>query len=203
MKQIVHTSPGLIIDDVSDILKMPIVVRVNEFEEEDLEDFDKQFSEAHNTVQPIIPVVIDSYGGSVYGALGMIATIQHSRLPVATISTSKIMSAGAMLFSFGTEGYRYLDPHAQVMLHDVSTYTSGKIEDLKVDVKHAEHLNTMMYRRVAKHLGHPEDYFLKLLEEHKHSDIYLTAKEAKKHRIANHLRVPTLDIHIKMEMSLV
>jgi ATP-dependent Clp protease, protease subunit len=202
MKQIVHIDPGLIIEDIEDVLKLPVIIRVNEFEEEDLEDFDKDFSEAHNTGQPIIPIIIDSYGGSAYGVLGMISSIENSRLPVATIVTSKIMSAGTILFAFGTEGYRFIDPHAQVMLHDISSISYGKIEDLKVDVKHAEHLNTMLYKRMAKHLGHNEDYFLKLLKNHRHVDIFMTAKEAKNHRIANHLRIPSLDIAIKLEMSL-
>lgn len=202
MKQVVHVDPGLFIEDVEDVLKLPVVIRVNDFEEEDLEDFDKAMSEAHNTKQPIIPIVIDSYGGSAYGVLGMIASIENSRIPVATIVTSKIMSAGTLLFAFGSEGYRFMDPYAQVMLHDIASMAWGKIEDLKVDVKHTEHLNTMLYRRMAKHLGHPERYFLDLLDKQKHVDIYMTAKDAKKHRIANHLRIPTFDIAIKLEMSL-
>ena len=202
MKQIVHIDKGLVIEDIEDVLKLPVVIRVNDFEEEDLEDFDKAMSEAHNTHQPIIPIVIDSFGGSAYGVLGMISTIQNSRIPVATIVTSKIMSAGTILFAFGWEGYRFLDPYAQIMLHDIASMALGKIEDLKVDVKHIEHLNTMIYRRMAVHVGHPEDYFLNLLSKHKHVDIFMTAKEAKKHKIANHLRIPTFDISIKLEMSL-
>lgn len=92
MKQIIHVDPGLVIEDIKDILKLPVVIRVNDFEEEDLEDFDKQLSEAHNTEQPIIPVIIDSFGGDAYGVLGMIASVENSRLPVATIVTSKIMA---------------------------------------------------------------------------------------------------------------
>lgn len=202
MKQIVHVDQGLNIDDIEDVLKLPVVIRVNEFEEEDVEEFDKAISEAHNTHQPIIPIIIDSYGGSAYGALGMIASIQNSRLPVATIVTSKIMSAGTLLFAFGTEGHRYMDPYAQVMLHDIASMVWGKIEDLKVDVRHTEHLNTMLYKRMAKHLGHPERYFLDLLDKHKHVDIYMTAKDAKKHKIANHLKIPTFDISVKLEMKL-
>jgi ATP-dependent Clp protease, protease subunit len=202
MKQIIHVDHGLIIEDIEDVLKLPVVIRVNEFEEEDLEDFDKQMSEAHNTGQPIIPIIIDSFGGSAYGVLGMIASVENSRLPVATIVTSKIMSAGTILFAFGTEGYRFIDPFAQVMLHDIASIALGKIEDLKVDVKHTEHLNTMLYKRMARHLGHPENYFLTLLRNKHHIDIYMTARDARKHKIANHLRIPTLDIAIRLEMSL-
>lgn len=201
MKQVINVSPGLFINDIEEILKLPIVIRVNEFDEEDVEEFDEKMNEAHATTQPIIPVVIDSYGGDAYGCLGMISSIENSRKPVATIVTTKAMSAGALLFSFGTEGYRYMDPHAQLMLHDISSLAGGKVEDLKVDVYHTDHLNTMLYKRMAKYLGHPETYFLDLLDKHRHVDIYLTAKEAKKHRIVNHLRVPYYDISVKLEMS--
>lgn len=201
MKHVIHVDAGLIIEDIEDVLKLPIVIRVNEFDEEDVEEFEEGMSEAHTTNQPVIPVVIDSYGGDAYGCLGMISSIENSRKPVATIITTKAMSAGAILFAFGAEGYRYMDPHAQLMLHGISSSTGGNVDDMKADIHQTEHLNTMLYKRMAKHLGHPENYFLDLLDKHKLVDIYLTAKEAKKHRIANHLKVPCYDIAVKLEMS--
>lgn len=204
MKCITKIDPRLRIpnDDLSDYFNMPVVVRVHRFDSVGLENFEHDMSDAHESGQPVIPVVIDSFGGSSYSCLGMISCIEHSRLPVATILTSKAMSAGAILFAFGTESYRFMDPHAVIMLHDIADSPDGKIEDLKVDVKHLEHLNDMVYKRMSKHLGHKEDYFLQLLKSANHLDVYMTAKEAKKHKIANHLRVPTLDVNISVEYSL-
>ena len=58
--------------------------------------------------------------------MSMISDIKHSSIPVATIVQGKAMSCGAILFSFGAEGKRYMDPDATVMIHDVSSMDRGK-----------------------------------------------------------------------------
>ncbi|HBZ39919.1 MAG TPA: hypothetical protein DEO59_16125, partial [Balneola sp.] len=72
----------------------------------------------------------------------------------------KAMSCGAILFSFGTEGRRYMDSDATLMIHDVSSSGWGKIEEIKADVKEAERLNKKIFRMMAKNCGQEEDYFL-------------------------------------------
>ena len=56
---------------------------------------------AHNTGQPVIPILIDSYGGSVYGCLNMISFMKKATLPLHTVVAGKAMSAGAILFGMG------------------------------------------------------------------------------------------------------
>lgn len=199
MKSFVKIDPLLHVEDIEDILRLPVVARVSSFDRTGLIDLEEDISEAHETGQPVIPVLIDSYGGAVYTCQGMISAIENSRIPVATIVTSKAMSAGAVLFAFGTEGYRYMDPNATLMLHDIADSPEGKLEDLKTDVKHLEALNVSVYRRMAKHLGHKDDYFLDLIKQANHLDLYLTAKEAKKHKLANHIKVPTVEVNVKVE----
>ena len=98
---------------------LPVVIRVNKFDEKSAEDFSKSVARAQNTGQPVLPIIIDRYGGQVYSLMSMISDIQHSRIPVATIVQGKAMSCGAILFSFGVDGMRYMDPDATVMIHDV------------------------------------------------------------------------------------
>lgn len=201
MKSIVHLDSKLRIEDVEDILQQPVMLKVNAFTQRDVDDFEQGISEAHSTGQPIIPVVIDSYGGSSYGCMAMVSAILNSRLPVATIVTGKAQSAAAILFAFGTEGHRYMDPHAFLMIHDMSSDCDGKIEDLKVDMQHVEVLNRNIYKRMARHVGQPENYFLDLIKASNHLDLHLNAKQAKKHRLANVLKVPTLEVHVKVEYT--
>ena len=181
----------------------PVIVRVTGFDEESIEDFHDDMDDAHRTGQPVIPIVIDSFGGSAYGCLNMVSAIQNAKLPVATICTSKAMSAGAILFCFGTEGMRFMDPNAIMMIHDVSSDTFGKVEDIKADATHVDFLNKTMYKRIAKHLGHPDNYFLDLVKQHNHIDWYLTAKDAKKHKIVNHLCVPKFEVKISLDIKFV
>jgi len=185
-----------------ELRKPPILIRVNKFDEESAKKFHQEIALAHNTGQPIIPVVIDSYGGEVYSLMSMISAITNAELPVATIIEGKAMSCGAILFSFGEEGRRFMDPHATLMIHDVSSMNWGKIEELKADAEEADRLNEIVYRVMAQNCGHTDAYFKKIVHKKGHADWYLDAKEAKKHNIANFLRVPKLLINVEVNVEL-
>ena len=197
-----------IITDVSSHIKevelraLPVVVRVNKFDEESAKEFAQNMSLAQNTGQPIVPVVIDSYGGQVYSLMSMIGNIKSSKVPVATIIEGKAMSCGAILFSFGSKGHRYMDPDATLMIHDVSSGAFGKVEELKADVREAERLNKKVYEMMAKNCDKPSDYFLKLIHEKGHSDWFLDADEAHRHGLANHLRIPNMHLKIDLDYKL-
>jgi len=183
-----------------ELRKQPVIIRVNKFDEESAKKFATEIAQAHNTGQKVIPVVIDSYGGQVYSLMSMISAIQHSEIPVATIVEGKAMSCGAVLFSFGEEGMRFMDPNATVMIHDVSSMDFGKVEELKAGAQEADRLNTIIYTMMARNCGKKDDYFMKIVDKKKHADWFLNAAEAKKHGMANQLRVPK--IHIKVSVDI-
>jgi len=187
--------PGLLVD--------PVVVRVNDFTNKAAKDFQIAMNKAHNTGQPVIPVIIDSYGGQVYSLMSMISCVRHAELPVATIIEGKAMSCGAILFSFGTEGMRFMDPDATIMIHDVSSMVWGKVTELQADTAEAERLNQKVYRMMAVNCGKKEDYFLEHVHERGHADWFLDAAEAKKHNLANQIRVPKFNVtaNVKIEFE--
>ena len=180
---------------------LPIVIRVRKFDESAAKEFSAAVSKAQNTGQPILPVIIDSYGGQVYSLMSMISDIHASRIPVATIVQGKAMSCGALLFSFGKEGMRYMDPDATLMIHDVSSMSIGKVEDVKADAEETERLNQKVYKMMAKNCGHHENYFLDIIHEKSHADWFLEADECLKHNLANHLHVPTLKIEARVKFD--
>lgn len=181
----------------------PVIVTVNEFTEESAQKFNSEMSMAQNSGQKIIPIEIDSYGGQVYALMSMISSIKSSRIPVATIVQGKAMSCGAILASFGTEGYRYMSEHSTMMIHDVSSGAFGKIEELKSDVRETERLNDIVYKMMAHNCGKPEDYFTKIIHQRGHSDWFLDANTAKEHNIINHIKLPELVIEAKIEIDLI
>ena len=132
-----------------ELRKNPVIIRVNKFDEDAARKFDQEIAQAHNTGQSVIPVVIDSYGGQVYSLMSMISAIKHAELPVATIVEGKAMSCGAILFSFGEQGRRYMDPDATIMIHDVSSMDMGKVEELKAGAAEADRLNNIVYKMMA------------------------------------------------------
>jgi ATP-dependent Clp protease protease subunit len=199
VKTIVKIDPLLNFEDLEENLKLPVVIRVNDFDDENVNQFEEEMSEAHQTGQPIIPIVIHSGGGNVYGLLSMMSAIDHSKLPVATILAGTAMSAAAVLFAYGDIGHRYMDPHAYIMLHEAWEEANGKVEDLKADVKHLERLNSRVYKRLAQHIGFKEeDHLLKLLHKKRRVDHYLDAEEAKRHHLTDHLYIPSFNVEVKV-----
>jgi len=194
-----HFSPLLkepkLVDD------LPVVIRLTKFDETSAKGFTSAVMKAQNTGQPVLPVIIDSYGGQVYSLMSMISDIKHSKIPVATIVQGKAMSCGAILFSFGTEGHRYMDPDATVMIHDVSSMEHGKVEEIKASAEETERLNQKIYTMMAENCGQHKDYFLDIVHEKGHADWFLEADECKKHKLANHLHVPELKIEAKVKFS--
>jgi len=182
-----------------ELIEMPVVVFVQKFSEEAVKDFHEDMEEAHHTGQPIIPIVIDSYGGSVYGCLDMIAHVKKSKLPVHTICTGKAMSAGAILFGMGQQ--RYMAENATLMLHDASSIASGKSEEVKADAKELDRLNKLIFSLLAENCGVEQDYYLKLLHERGHADYYLNAKKARKHKLVTHIGVPEIQAKIQVSYS--
>jgi len=184
-----------------ELRKQPVIIRINKFDEESAKKFALEMAAAHNSGQSVIPIVIDSYGGQVYSLMSMISAIKHSSLPVATIVEGKAMSCGAILFSFGHEGLRFMDPNATVMIHDVSSMDFGKVEELKAGAKEADRLNTRVYTMMARNCGKKDDHFMKIVDKKKHADWFLDADEAKKHNLANQLRVPKLHIKVTVDID--
>lgn len=184
-----------------ELRKSPVIIRVNKFDEDSAKKFSDEIALAHNTGQKIIPVVIDSYGGQVYSLMSMISAIRNSEIPVATIVEGKAMSCGAILFSFGEQGYRFMDENATIMIHDVSSMDMGKVEELKAGAKEADRLNTIVYKMMAQNCGKVDDYFMKIVDKKKHADWFLDSKETKKHGLANHIRVPKLKLSITVDID--
>ncbi len=191
---------------LGDLVNVPKNIVVNKFDEESAKKFYNDITEAMDTGQKIIPIFIDSFGGVVYSLLSMVDMINKAKkhgFIIATISLSKSMSCGSVLFTQGTEGHRYISPLSTIMIHDVSSATWGKIEDMKADTKEAERLDTMIYKLLSTSIGKPENYFKEIVHTKGHADWYMTAEQAVEHNLANHIGVPsfkvTVDVDIKFE----
>jgi ATP-dependent Clp endopeptidase proteolytic subunit ClpP len=165
-----------------------------------IEDFKAAENAAINSGQEIIPVTINSFGGCVYSLLGMVDVIKSSKKTVATIVESKAMSAGAVLLSCGTEGHRYIAPNATVMIHTVSSGSPhAKTEEIKANSEETNRLAEMLFKLLAKNCGKNEDYFKDIVQKQKvNADWYMTADEALKHNLANHIGVPTMKVDVTM-----
>lgn len=200
-----YTKDAHIKGSVKDLIEQPIVIRVGEITEKTAHEFSKQLTDAYNTGQSVVPVVIDSFGGDVYALFSILSDIESCRLPVATICVGKAMSAGAVLLAHGSPGMRFMDPNSTVMIHEISSAIWwNKLTELKVNVEEADRLNQIVFMKMALACGHKKkEHFLKLINERKNSDWYLDCFECKKHKIVDHIGMPEFQVEMKCNIEFV
>lgn len=182
----------------------PIVVTINEFDEETCKKVSKDFAAAHLTGQQHIPVIINTFGGQVYNLLALISLFKSSKLPIITIVQGKAMSCGAVLAAFGTKGMRFAAPESTFMVHQVSMGDFGKIEDVKVSVEEGQRLSNKIFSMMSLVCGHPYDFFTnKLKNRSANTDWFLEPKEALELGIIDHVKVPTLQLEVSIDWEIV
>lgn len=188
---------------IEEIVKKPKVILVNDFDEKSAKKFNEDFSEALETGQTIVPIIIDSYGGEVYSLFNMIDTIKNSPIPVATIATGKAMSCGAVLLSCGTEGMRYATQNSTIMIHEVSSIHFGKNEEIQSKAENTKRLNKKLMQIMSLNCGQSKNYFEKIYRDRKsRADWYLDSKEALSHNLINQIGSPKIKMSLKIEMML-
>lgn len=183
--------------------EMPNYILVNKFNEEGYKKFLEDFDKAAATNPEVIPILVDSYGGACYSLLSMIDIINSSRIPVATIVTSKAMSCGSVLLSAGTKGLRFASPNSTVMVHAVSSYGEGKINDLEQSLNNTKEVERKLFRILDKNCGQKPGFFIKELDKIKNSEWYLTAAQAKKIGMVDHIGLPQLRVTVSQTVDLV
>lgn len=181
--------------------KIHNAILVNDFNEDGVKHFKADFDALKASNIPVIPVIIDSYGGEIYSLLAMLDIILSADRPVATIALGKAMSCGSILLACGSPGLRFVGPHSTVMIHDVGSVSFGKIEDLKADVGEAERLNNKIFGILNEKCSKKEGYFQKIVAEKKHANWYLTSEEALKHGLVDVIGIPVLNGAFNLEVA--
>lgn len=177
---------------------------VNEFTEDSVRSFRDSFDELNFSLQmPFIPIYVDSFGGDCYSLLAMLDIISSSQKPVVTIAIGKAMSCGALLVALGgTDSYRFATKHCTLMLHDIASFTSGKMEELRSDFKEAERLTNLIFNLLDQKCKKKSGYFKELFGHYKHADIYFDSIEAKKHGIIDQIGYPIIVPQSSIELIL-
>ena len=186
---------------VEEILDLPTLVKVTEFNAASVKDFASEFAKATQNTQKVVPVVIDSYGGEVYSLLAMIDIIQSSKKPVATVCLGKAMSCGAVLLACGSQGMRYAAPNSTIMIHDVSSMGRGKVGEVTASAGETERLNKIIYHTMAENCGKSKNYFLDIVHSKGHADWFLNAKTGVSHGIVNLIGIPAFDVDVRVDIN--
>lgn len=135
-----------------------------------------------------INLYINSPGGMVTAGLAVYDTMQYTKCPITTICMGMAMSFGALLLAAGTEGRRFILPHAKVMIHQPLLYgggLSGTVSDIDIETKELLDTKTKLIKILAQHTNQTEERVRQDTER----NFYMSAEEAKKYGIVDEVIV--------------
>ena len=121
-----------------------------------------------------IQFYINSPGGSVTDGMAIYDTMQFIKCDVSTICVGLAASMGAFLLSSGAKGKRIALPNADIMIHQPSAGTQGKVTDMESDVEHFLRIKQRLNKILAENTGKTPEQ-VKLDSERDH---WMTADEA-------------------------
>jgi len=123
-----------------------------------------------------ITLYINSPGGSVLCGLGIVDLMNYISSDVATVNIGMCASMASILLSSGTKGKRSSLVYSKVMIHQVSSGSSGHIEDNRISQMEAEKYNYILFKMLSKNTGRTFDEVL----EGARRDHWLNSDEALK-----------------------
>lgn len=143
------------------------------------------YENALNDKPKTLQLYINSIGGDLYQALGLIDIMRLSKNPIQTIGVGAIMSAAFLIFASGEKGHRYVTRNCGIMCHQYSDTYEGKHHDLKSFTKEAELTNQRMLTILQDATGlSAREVKSKLLSP---SDVWMHAEELVKLGVADHI----------------
>ena len=124
-----------------------------------------------------IQLYINSPGGSVTAGMAIYDTMQYIKCDVSTICVGMAASMGAFLLSCGAKGKRIALPNAEVMIHQPSAGTQGKVTDMEIDVEHFLKIKQRINKILADNTGKTPEQ----IKSDSERDNWMTAEEAKEY----------------------
>ena len=92
---------------------------------------------------------INSYGGGVFAAFAGVDFIKQSTIPVHTIIEGASASAATILSVVGEK--RYMSKHGSMLIHQLSSWMSGKMSDMDDEYKNLEEMMANITQIYLKH----------------------------------------------------
>ena len=128
-----------------------------------------------------IYIFIHSYGGDLDQAYYLCDLIQSSRIPIITIATGSVMSAGFLIFIAGKK--RYAFKQSSLLVHQGSASFTGSASEIEEAQKNYKRQLAMMKTYILENTEIDEKTFKK----NQQKDWYLTSEELVKYKIVDKL----------------
>jgi len=108
-----------------------------------------------------IHLYINSPGGYVTSGFAMYDCIKSLNSDVSTICTGLAASMGSILLSVGTKGKRFIQPHAQVMIHQPSGGARGPASDIEISAQQILKTKELSAKILADNCGQDIEKIMK------------------------------------------
>jgi ATP-dependent Clp protease protease subunit len=154
-------------EEVNDVTASLIVAQMLFLEAEDPEK-DIQF-------------YINSPGGSVTAGMAIYDTMQYIKCDVSTICIGMAASMGAFLLSSGAKGKRIALANAEIMIHQPSAGTQGKVTDMEIDVEHFLKIKQRLNKIMAENTGKTPEQ----IKTDSERDNWMIAEEAREYGLVD------------------
>ena len=128
-----------------------------------------------------IYLYINSPGGSVTAGMAIYDTMQYIKCDVSTICIGMAASMGAFLLSSGARGKRIALPNAEIMIHQPSAGTQGKVTDMEIDVEHFLKLKKRLNQILADNTGKDPEQ----VKQDSERDHWMLAEEAREYGLVD------------------
>jgi ATP-dependent Clp protease protease subunit len=133
-----------------------------------------------------IHLYINSPGGYLTAGLAILDTLQYLGCNINTYCIGQAASMGAVLFSAGTKGRRFMLPNSRIMLHQPSGGMGGTAADMQLQAKEIIFQKQRLNEILAKNCNQP----IERIKEDSERDFFMSAFEAVSYGIADEVLVP-------------
>ena len=121
-----------------------------------------------------IQLYINSPGGYVTSGFAIYDTIKSLKSPVSTICSGLAASMGSILLSVGAKGRRFIQPHAQVMIHQPSGGVRGQASNIEIQAKEIIKTRELSAKILAENCGQDFEKVMKDFDR----DYWMNAEES-------------------------
>lgn len=123
-----------------------------------------------------ISLYINSPGGDVTAGWAIMDTMQYIKPNVTTIGMGLVASMGSVLLAAGTKGKRFVLPNTEIMIHQPSSGTQGKVTDMEIYMQEMQRVKKIFVKQMAEFTGRKEKEVFDAMER----DNWMDAEAAKK-----------------------
>ena len=126
---------------------------------------------------------VNSPGGHVHSGLAIIDAMNHVKPDVSTTVVGMAASMASIILASGTKGKRYALPNADVMIHQPHGGVEGQAADIEISAKRILSLRDRLNKILAKTTKQPLEKIARDVDR----DFFMSAEEAKKYGIVDHV----------------